>query len=237
MHADHVHCHSVGLGFIIGLKVSGVMFGLAQVGGVMQRWWQLVSGVMPGGGGGGGGGWMDADYVHCCSVGLGFIGTGMSGVIAGGGGGLPVCITMDAGAGFTLIKFDAFIGTICQYCVDGCMCTFYAYHFDPFVPNHIYQHVSYIIPGMLSLATPTISSMKCVVEHGIGTLLVLENLYFLLQAKTGRTLAQDFTLSVKEYQTSVVQANVHKLIEAAFEEHGENVEILCPILQRGGSRK
>ncbi|KAI6141982.1 hypothetical protein BKA82DRAFT_746084 [Pisolithus tinctorius] len=49
-------------------------------------------------------------------------------------------------------------------------------------------------------------------------------------AKTGRTLQQDLAFAVNEYQTSDVKANVHHLIEAAFIEHGENIENLCPIL-------
>ncbi|KIK19377.1 hypothetical protein PISMIDRAFT_153699 [Pisolithus microcarpus 441] len=47
MHADHVHCLPVVLGFIA--SVSGVMAG---------RWW-----------------WMPADHVHCLPVALGFIGS------------------------------------------------------------------------------------------------------------------------------------------------------------------
>ncbi|KIO12043.1 hypothetical protein M404DRAFT_994085, partial [Pisolithus tinctorius Marx 270] len=85
--------------------------------------------------------------------------------------------------------------------------------------------------NMPTLSTSKKYSMKFVVEHGIGCTLVFEYLYFLLQARQGRSHFQaDLTVAVTEYQTSGVQANVNQHIEAAFQEYGEDVEILCPIL-------
>ncbi|KAI6025421.1 hypothetical protein EDC04DRAFT_239102 [Pisolithus marmoratus] len=64
-----------------------------------------------------------------------------------------------------------------------------------------------------------------------GAVLVFEYLYFSLQGKEdGHDLQEDLTLAVKKYETSGVHANVQKHINAAFQEHGEDVEILCPIL-------
>lgn len=97
--------------------------------------------------------------------------------------------------------------------------------------------VPWIDPPMLSfkempmLSASMTSSMKFVVEHGIGCLLVFEYLHFLFQGKNGtRYLEEDLAVAVRAYQISGVQANVHQLIEAAFQEHGEDVENLCPIL-------
>ncbi|KAI6138111.1 hypothetical protein BKA82DRAFT_1004639, partial [Pisolithus tinctorius] len=75
------------------------------------------------------------------------------------------------------------------------------------------------------------SSMKYIAQHGIGAILVFEYLYFLLQDKAREGDLQDnLTQAVKQYQTSGVHDNVNKLIDRAFQEHGEDVEVLCPIL-------
>ncbi|KAI5990567.1 hypothetical protein F5J12DRAFT_475985 [Pisolithus orientalis] len=79
----------------------------------------------------------------------------------------------------------------------------------------IYHDQSLKMPKLSPLMQ---SSMKFIAQHGIGAILVFEYLYFLLQGK-GRKgdLQENLTLAVKHYQTS------------AFQEHGENVEVLCSI--------
>lgn len=80
---------------------------------------------------------------------------------------------------------------------------------------------------ILSISMPP--EMKSLVEHGIGSIIVFEYLYFLLQVKN-RDEQRSLTLAAEEYQKSGRQHIVCKQIEAVFQEHGENVKILCPIL-------
>ncbi|KAI6101818.1 hypothetical protein F5141DRAFT_1135905, partial [Pisolithus sp. B1] len=64
-----------------------------------------------------------------------------------------------------------------------------------------------------------------------GSILVFEYMYFSLQVNPDeQNVEKHFRMAVKEYQTSGVQAKVTALIVVAFQEHGENVEVLCPIL-------
>lgn len=73
--------------------------------------------------------------------------------------------------------------------------------------------------------------MKFIIEHSIGAILVFEYLYFLLQRKGDKhAFQEDLNLAVKTYEASGVCANVHQHISAAFQEHGQDVEHLCPIL-------
>ncbi|KIK17282.1 hypothetical protein PISMIDRAFT_685397 [Pisolithus microcarpus 441] len=87
-----------------------------------------------------------------------------------------------------------------------------------------------------SLTIPTFSttmqcSRQCIAEDGVGAILVFEYLYFLLQVKDGRNgLQEDLNLAAKEYKRSGIHAKVNKLIQEAFQNHGDDVEILCPIL-------
>ncbi|KAI6110681.1 hypothetical protein EDD16DRAFT_1609975 [Pisolithus croceorrhizus] len=84
---------------------------------------------------------------------------------------------------------------------------------------------------MSPLSTSLQSPMMYIVEHGIGSILVFEYMYFLLQVNPDeKNVEKHFKIAVKEYQTSGVQAKVIALIAVAFQEHGENVEVLCPIL-------
>ncbi|KAI6140828.1 hypothetical protein BKA82DRAFT_4362745 [Pisolithus tinctorius] len=91
-------------------------------------------------------------------------------------------------------------------------------------------------PSSSSVQMPTLAispqpSMQFIAEHGIGSVLVFEYLYFLLQAnKLNSDLQTDLNLAVTTYQTSGLQATVAKLITAAFQQHGEDVEALTPIL-------
>ncbi|KAI6026798.1 hypothetical protein BKA83DRAFT_4124388 [Pisolithus microcarpus] len=49
--------------------------------------------------------------------------------------------------------------------------------------------------------------------------------------KDGRNgLQEDLNLAAKEYKRSGIHAKVNKLIQEAFQNHGDDVEILCPIL-------
>ncbi|KIK17669.1 hypothetical protein PISMIDRAFT_685004 [Pisolithus microcarpus 441] len=86
------------------------------------------------------------------------------------------------------------------------------------------------------LTIPTFStsmqySAQNIAENGIGAILVFEYLYFLLQVKQGRNdIQKDLNLAVKKYESSGIQATVNKLIQEAFQNHGDNVEIICPIL-------
>ncbi|KAI6016055.1 hypothetical protein PISMIDRAFT_689537, partial [Pisolithus microcarpus 441] len=87
-----------------------------------------------------------------------------------------------------------------------------------------------------SLKIPTFStsmqySAQNIAQNGIGAILVFEYLYFLLQVKPGRNdLQEDLNLAGEEYQSSGIQAKVNKLIQEAFQNHDDNVEVLCPIL-------
>ncbi|KAI6029242.1 hypothetical protein PISMIDRAFT_683379 [Pisolithus microcarpus 441] len=84
---------------------------------------------------------------------------------------------------------------------------------------------------MPMLSTSTQYSMQYIAEHGIGSVLVFEYLYFLLQFKNGSNhIQEDLTLAVEEYQRSGVHAKVNKLIQAAFAKHGQDVKTLCHIL-------
>lgn len=69
-------------------------------------------------------------------------------------------------------------------------------------------------------------------EQGIGSLIVFEYLYFLLQVNQANQddVEKHFTVAVQEYLVSGVQAKVIALIAAVFQEHGENVGALCPKL-------
>ncbi|KAI5988202.1 hypothetical protein EDD15DRAFT_2371633 [Pisolithus albus] len=68
-------------------------------------------------------------------------------------------------------------------------------------------------------------------EHGLGSILVFEYLYFLSQVPDGSNHMQEFwTLAVKEYQSSGIQNKVNESIQKAFEKCGNNVDALCPIL-------
>ncbi|KAI5980438.1 hypothetical protein EDC04DRAFT_79275 [Pisolithus marmoratus] len=100
----------------------------------------------------------------------------------------------------------------------------------------IINQVPDIQESLYHLRMPTLShsmkySMQYTAEHGIGAILILEYLYFLLHVKDPRNdLQVALDLSVDEYQSSGTRESVCKLINGAFKEHGENVEILCPIL-------
>lgn len=84
---------------------------------------------------------------------------------------------------------------------------------------------------MPMLSTSRQYSMQYIAEHGIGSVLVFEYLYFLLQVKNGSNhIQEDLTLAVEEYQRSGVHAKVNKLIQAAFAQYGQDVKTLCPIL-------
>ncbi|KAI6009225.1 hypothetical protein EDC04DRAFT_860841 [Pisolithus marmoratus] len=69
-----------------------------------------------------------------------------------------------------------------------------------------------------------------VVEQGIGCILVFEYSYFLMEVEDEQNVQRSITAAVKHYQASGTQSNVMKLIHKAFEDHGEDVETLCPIL-------
>ncbi|KIO05673.1 hypothetical protein M404DRAFT_513669 [Pisolithus tinctorius Marx 270] len=90
-----------------------------------------------------------------------------------------------------------------------------------------------------SISIPTLSrssqpSIMALAEHGIGCVIVFECLFFQLQAKDGanakKDLQQDLTEIVKKYQKSGVQNAVIAHIAAAFQQHGESVDDLCPML-------
>ncbi|KAI5980607.1 hypothetical protein EDC04DRAFT_3100469 [Pisolithus marmoratus] len=102
---------------------------------------------------------------------------------------------------------------------------------------------------MSPLSTSLQSPIVYIIEHGIGELyhlmasntyywlitagsiLVFEYLYFLLQASPDeQNVEKHFNMAVKEYQMSGVQTKVMALVAAAVQEHGEDVEVLCPIL-------
>lgn len=94
-----------------------------------------------------------------------------------------------------------------------------------------------ITPSSNPFLMPTLStSMQCpimyIAEHGIGSILVFEYLYFLMQVDPTHEhgVERHLKIAVKEYQMSGVQAKIIALIAAAFEEYGENVEALVPVL-------
>ncbi|KIN99268.1 hypothetical protein M404DRAFT_1004932, partial [Pisolithus tinctorius Marx 270] len=67
-----------------------------------------------------------------------------------------------------------------------------------------------------------------------GCVIVFEYLFFQLQVKdrgaTRKGLQQDLTLTVQKYQKSGVQKIVNACIAEAFQQHGERVDNLCPML-------
>ncbi|KAI5980692.1 hypothetical protein EDC04DRAFT_3100364 [Pisolithus marmoratus] len=64
-----------------------------------------------------------------------------------------------------------------------------------------------------------------------GCILVFEYSYFLMELKEDeQDVQRHITAAVEQYQASGTQGNVMELIHKAFEEHGEDVETLCPIL-------
>ncbi|KAI6118952.1 hypothetical protein EDD16DRAFT_1895783 [Pisolithus croceorrhizus] len=71
--------------------------------------------------------------------------------------------------------------------------------------------------------------MEYIAKQGIGSVIVFEYLYFLLQVNEANQhdVATHFTMAIKKYHISGVQAKVIALIATAFQEHGEDVEILC----------
>ncbi|KAI6143898.1 hypothetical protein BKA82DRAFT_4178705 [Pisolithus tinctorius] len=93
--------------------------------------------------------------------------------------------------------------------------------------------------GSYSISIPTLSmssqpSLMALAEHGIGCVIVFECLFFQLQVKDGadarKDLQQDLTEIVRKYQKSGVQNAVIAHIAAAFQQHGESVDDLCPML-------
>ncbi|KAI6023695.1 hypothetical protein BKA83DRAFT_4125201 [Pisolithus microcarpus] len=108
----------------------------------------------------------------------------------------------------------------------------------PLITTDFLQDVPSISNAAESLILPVLSSlvpcsMQYIAEHGIGSILVFECLYFLLQTRNaGHGLQEQLDLAVEIYQSSGVHAKVSKLIQEAFEKYGEEEEILCPILQR-----
>ncbi|KAI6022615.1 hypothetical protein EDC04DRAFT_3092751 [Pisolithus marmoratus] len=91
---------------------------------------------------------------------------------------------------------------------------------------------------MPTMANSMQYSLQYTAEQGTGTILVLEYLYFLLQGKDGKHDVQvDLDLAVGEYQTSGTRESVLKLINEAFQEHGKNMELLCPILVQVAKEK
>ncbi|KIO00938.1 hypothetical protein M404DRAFT_745771 [Pisolithus tinctorius Marx 270] len=84
------------------------------------------------------------------------------------------------------------------------------------------------------LCTSQLHPLKTIVEHGIGCVIVFEYLFFQLQVKdrgpTRKDFQQDLTLIVQKYQKSGVQEIVNACIAEAFQQHGERVDDLCPLL-------
>ncbi|KAI6008887.1 hypothetical protein F5J12DRAFT_57838 [Pisolithus orientalis] len=84
------------------------------------------------------------------------------------------------------------------------------------------------------LYTSQLHPLKALVEHGIGCVIVFEYLFFQLQVKDRGTiredLQQDLTLIVQKYQKSGVQEIVNACIAEAFQQHGDRVDDLCPML-------
>ncbi|KIK22643.1 hypothetical protein PISMIDRAFT_680059 [Pisolithus microcarpus 441] len=131
---------------------------------------------------------------------------------------------------FAIMKTLKRLMTKQGYKVQPASLTFYMSRWLPYVRNgDTIPH-----PGR-SLKMPTLSiskqySMQYVAEHGLGSILVFEYLY-LFQVQNGRNNMQEgLTLAVKEYQSSGIQAKVNESIQKAFDMHGNNVDILCPIL-------
>ncbi|KAI5996452.1 hypothetical protein F5J12DRAFT_772683 [Pisolithus orientalis] len=96
-----------------------------------------------------------------------------------------------------------------------------------------------ITHGSGSISIPTLStsrepSLKALAEHGIGCVIVFEYLFFQSQVKDEGTarkdLQQDLTVIVRKYQESGVQDIVNTCITEAFQQHGESVDDLCPVL-------
>ncbi|KIO01396.1 hypothetical protein M404DRAFT_732610 [Pisolithus tinctorius Marx 270] len=77
-------------------------------------------------------------------------------------------------------------------------------------------------------------SLMTLAEHGIGCVIVFECLFFQLQVKDGansrKDLQQALTETVRKYQKSGVQNIVIAHIAAAFQQHGESLDDLCPML-------
>ncbi|KAI6018020.1 hypothetical protein PISMIDRAFT_688843 [Pisolithus microcarpus 441] len=84
---------------------------------------------------------------------------------------------------------------------------------------------------MPTLSSSVLYSRQYIAEQGLGSILVFEYLYFLLQVQNGRNNMQDsLTLAVKEYQSSGIHAKVNESIQKAFEKYGNNVDHLCHTL-------
>ncbi|KAI6004570.1 hypothetical protein EDC04DRAFT_1015076 [Pisolithus marmoratus] len=109
-------------------------------------------------------------------------------------------------------------------------------------PCYIIQ-IPNIQQSLYTLRMPTLSnskeySLQYTAEQGIGAILILEYLYFVLQVKDQRNDFQvALDLAVHVYQTSGTRDSVCKLINEAFQQHGEDVEILCPILLQVAKEK
>ncbi|KIN97617.1 hypothetical protein M404DRAFT_889515 [Pisolithus tinctorius Marx 270] len=88
--------------------------------------------------------------------------------------------------------------------------------------------------SICTLSTSQQCPLQALAEHGIGCVIVFEFLFFQLQVKDGGTnrmdLQQDLTVIVRKYQKSGVQSTVIACIAEAFQQHGENVDDLCPTL-------
>ncbi|KAI6141684.1 hypothetical protein BKA82DRAFT_1003432, partial [Pisolithus tinctorius] len=98
---------------------------------------------------------------------------------------------------------------------------------------HWIEHSSDSI-SIPKLCTSQLHPLKTLVEHGIGCVIVFEYLFFQWQVKdrgsTRKDLQQDLTLIVQKYQKSGVQEFVNARIAEAFQQHGERVDDLCPLL-------
>ncbi|KAI6103440.1 hypothetical protein F5141DRAFT_1065254 [Pisolithus sp. B1] len=214
MHADHVHCLPVALGFIDWSEWSH------------GRWW-----------------WMQADHVHCLPVALGFT--------AWSECGHGKWWWMDVDRVHLLPVAFGFIGRSEWNHGRWCWMHVYLVHCLPValgfignacILNTLYSclwfspQVPQISTPRKSLKIPTFSSSmqysrQSIAENGIGVILVLEYLYFLLQVKTGKPdIQKDLNLAVEKYKSSGIHAKVNVLIQAAFEKHGDDTEILCPTL-------
>ncbi|KAI6010292.1 hypothetical protein EDC04DRAFT_2769900 [Pisolithus marmoratus] len=113
---------------------------------------------------------------------------------------------------------------------------FMSYFLYDIGPLWYFSQVPAIYHTCPTLRMPTLStsrkhSMESIAEHGIGCLLVFEYLYFWLQGSKARNdLQKNLTWAVEEYQTSGTQDKVHECIKAAFKQHGDSVDVLCPTL-------
>ncbi|KAI6142238.1 hypothetical protein BKA82DRAFT_2603790 [Pisolithus tinctorius] len=99
--------------------------------------------------------------------------------------------------------------------------------------QNIKHESSYISIPMLSMSRQP--SMLAIAEHGIGCVIVFEYLFFQLQVvkdggTTQKDLQQDLTVIVSKYQKSGVQKTVIAHIAEAFQQHGDSVDDLCPML-------